>query len=117
MKWCDFCNAAKPGWISVKRKLPRLGQIVIVCFPSGYDGCPIYAWGTRHYEPGEGWLWAIKTRGGDIRIGETAEWNDIEPDDDYSVTHWQPIPRPPFRASKKKAKAPAQTAPYQGDQG
>lgn len=80
------------GWISVKDKLPDLDQIVIIRFPSGYDGSHIYAWGGRT-DDGDGWCWGrVDAYGGMISLkGEI-----IDIDDDYPVTHWQPLPEPPL---------------------
>jgi hypothetical protein len=96
-------------WISVKDRKPRLDQMVLVAYASGHDGSPIYAWGARINE-GDGWLWGTKTGyGSAIHPEKDFGWNDIEADDDYKVTHWMPLPKPPFRA-KKKSKTEALTA-------
>lgn len=90
-------------WISVEARLPKLDSIVIVCRRSGYDGEPIYSFGAR-VDDGEGWLWAVKRGYGScINLEHDASWNDIEADDDYQVTHWQALPKPPY-GSKKKPK-------------
>lgn len=90
-------------WISVKDRLPKLGQIVIICYASGYDGAPIIAWGARVDEC-EGWLWG-EARCGDIRPDMDEGWNQIEADDDYKVTHWMAMPKPPFRKPARKVAA------------
>lgn len=87
-------------WISVEDKLPDLDQVVMVCYPSGYDGSPIYTWGAR-MDDSEGWCWGVKSAGGgEIRLGETASWNQIEVDDDYQVQFWQPLDDPPALTGK-----------------
>jgi hypothetical protein len=80
-------------WISVKTRLPPLDETVLIAYPSGYDGKPVYAWGAR-VDDSEGWLWG---RGGGfgVRPDKGIGYNDIEADDDYPVTHWMPLPRPP----------------------
>ena len=90
------------AWISVKHRLPPFEKAVIVCTPSGYDGAPVYSWGAR-VDGGEGWLWAVGGRWG-VRTDKDASWNNIEADDDYKVTHWMPMPRPPFRTPRQEPK-------------
>lgn len=84
-------------WISVKKRLPALDRVVMVCYRCGYDGSPVYAWGAR-LDEGEGWLWGIQSCGysGGIRLGKDAGWNSVEADEDYQVTHWRTLPRPPY---------------------
>lgn len=101
MAWCDQCHTEKPGWIPVKRKLPAIDRIVMVAYPSGFDGSPIYAWGAR-IDDGDGWCWGVRTGYcSGIHPTETANWNGIEVDDDYKVTHWAPLLRAPFRKPRK----------------
>ncbi len=83
-------------WIPVKKKLPPLDRVVFVCYRSGYDGAPVYAFGAR-LDDSDGWLWGIHHGYGGVRLGHDANWNDIEADDDYEVTHWQTLPPAPFR--------------------
>lgn len=80
-------------WISVKDKLPDLDQLVMVCFPD-YKGEPRYAWGTR-LDEGEGWLWGIVARFGDVHPLRDSRWNGVEADDDYPVQFWKPLDTPP----------------------
>lgn len=88
-------------WISIKKRLPPLDRVVMVCYRSGYDGGPVYGWGAR-LDEGEGWLWGVQTGySNGIRLGQDATWNSIEADDDYKVTHWQTLPAPPFRLKGK----------------
>ena len=86
-------------WISVKDRLPKLDETVLVCRRSGYDSAAIYQFGGRYYESGEGWLWAC---GGGLGItpGDNLSQNDIEADDDYKITHWMRLPRAPYRRRK-----------------
>lgn len=102
MAWCDYCKSEKPGWISVKTRLPRIDQTVMVCYPSAYDGKPIYAFGGR-VDGGEGWCWGIKQGYGGVTPGGDAYENDVEVDDDYPVSHWKPLEKPPFRKPKPKS--------------
>jgi len=80
-------------WISVKVRLPELEQTVIICYESGYDGSPTYAFGGR-VDDAEGWLWGITDARLGIRPNDSVH-NVIEADDDYKVTHWTPLPPPP----------------------
>lgn len=83
------------GWRDAKQELPPIDQVVIVRHPSAYDGADMYAWGAR-VDDGEHWFWGIQAGyGGSIRLDKDAGWNGIECDDDYNVTHWQPLPAPP----------------------
>lgn len=85
-------------WISVKTRLPPLDAVVLIAYPSGYDGSPVYSWGAR-IDDSEGWCWGAGGRFG-VRPDKDPGWNDIEVDDDYPVTHWQPLPKPPTEAPK-----------------
>lgn len=91
-------------WISVETRLPKLDTIVMVCRRSDYDGAPIYSFGAR-VDDSEGWLWAVKSgHGSCINLEHDASWNDIEADDDYQVTHWQALSKPPYKSKPKPAK-------------
>lgn len=82
-------------WISVKEKMPDIDQVVMVAYPSGNGDKPTYAWGAR-IDDGDGWCWGTKSGyGSAIRPNDTPSGADIEVDDDYPVTHWQPLPAPP----------------------
>jgi hypothetical protein len=86
------------GWVDAKSELPPIDTIVIVRYPSGYDGAHMFAWGAR-VDDGEHWFWGIQTGySSGIRIDKDTSWNDIECDDDYGVTHWMPLPKPPVGA-------------------
>lgn len=88
-------------WISIRKRLPPIDRVVLVCFRSGYDGSPVYAFGARRDDV-DGWLWGIQTGySSGIRLGKDAGWNGIEADDDYKVTHWQRLPSAPFRSPAK----------------
>lgn len=89
-------------WTDCKDRLPAINQVVIVCYPSGYDGSPLYAWGARcdgcEDEHGnDAWCWGIGAPTFGISPGMDAGHNGIEVDDDYDVTHWMPLPEPPHR--------------------
>jgi hypothetical protein len=89
--------ASGAGWRDVKAELPPLEQVVIIRYPSWYDGGDVFAWGAR-VDDGEGWLWGVKTGyDASVRPSEDASWNDIEVDDDYPVTHWMHLPSAPDR--------------------
>ena len=82
-------------WISVKDKLPPFEKVVMVCYPSGFDGKPVYAFGAR-LDDSEGWLWG--TQSGycsGVCPGEDAGRNSIEADDDYPVQFWRALDEPP----------------------
>jgi hypothetical protein len=82
-------------WISVKKRLPKFEKTVMVCWPSGYDGSPLYAFGAR-IDDSEGWLWGIKSGYcGWVEPGMDASFNDIEADNDCPVQFWRPLPRKP----------------------
>lgn len=82
-------------WISVKDKLPDLDQVVMICWPSGYDGSARYSWGAR-LDDSDGWLWGItQAYGCWIDPAGDASKNSIEADDDYPVQFWKPIDPPP----------------------
>lgn len=88
-------------WISAENELPELNRVVLVRYPSGYDGAHIYAWGAR-LNDADGWLWGIGGRYGGIRLDNgTGDFNDIEADDDYPVTHWMHLPKPPVVDGEK----------------
>lgn len=80
------------NWIPVEQALPELNEIVLVSYPSGYDGAPIINFGCRD-DGGEGWCWSAGGRWG-VRLDQAASWNGIETDDDYKVTHWARIESP-----------------------
>lgn len=83
------------GWFDAKQELPPIDQVVIVRYPSGYDGAGILVWGAR-VDDGDHWFWGVQTGYScGIRPDEDAGWNNIECDDDYEVTHWMPLPKPP----------------------
>ena len=90
-----YAALAQPeGWIPVSERLPELEQVVIVHYPNGYDGSPVYAWGAR-CDDSEGWLWGVGSGRSGIHPKENADFNDIEVDDDYKVTHWMLLPPAP----------------------
>lgn len=86
-------------WISIKDRMPDFDQVVHVCYRSGYDGGPVYAYGARLYDE-EGWLWGVASRVYGIHPDKDASWNDVQADDDYDVTHWKPLGRAPIRKKK-----------------
>ncbi len=92
-------------WISVKDRLPKLDETVLVCRRSGYDGAPVYMFGARIYED-EGWLWGCGGKFG-VTPGDDTSRNDIEADDDYKITHWMALPRAPYRRRKPVPKLEA----------
>lgn len=87
------------GWISVKDRLPKFDFPVLVCWPSAFDGKPLYAFGARLYDP-DGWLWGVKS--GYCGWIEPGNASDIEADDNYPVTHWMPLAKAPFRCRIKR---------------
>ena len=79
-------------WISVKDKMPELEQVVMVCWPSGFDGRPLYSFGAR-LDDSEGWVWGVSSMN-HIDPSRDASWN-IEADDDYPIQFWKPLDMPP----------------------
>jgi len=88
-------------WISVKKRLPKLDQIVVVCFPSKNNGEPIYAWGARLSDTDVTWVWGVGARYG-LHVTRDVIFNDIEADHNYEVSHWKPVDRPPFTTKGPK---------------
>lgn len=91
-------------WIAVEDRLPEFKQTVLVRYPSGYDLSHVYAFGGRvegENENGEpAWCWGIKQGYGGIQPGKDTDYNDVECEDDYPVTHWMPLPAPPSAEAK-----------------
>lgn len=86
-------NAA--AWRPVKDGLPEIGRVVLVSYNSGFNDEPVLAFGAR-IDTDEGWLWGIQTGySGGVDPNEDATWNEIDADDEYKVTHWQPLTAPP----------------------
>jgi len=88
-------NAA--AWRPVKDSLPEFGRVVLVSYNSGFSGKTVLAFGSR-IDAGECWLWGIQNGyAGGVHLDEDAWWNGVEADDEYKVTHWQPLtlPAPP----------------------
>ncbi len=81
-------------WVPVGDRLPEIDEIVMVVYPSDFNGEPVYTWGAR-LDDDDGWLWGCSNSRTGIRLGHTVSFNDIEADDDYRVTHWQPLPPAP----------------------
>ena len=86
-------------WIDVKDRLPDFDVTVLVCFPSSYDGKPVYAWGAR-VDDLQGWAWGVGGRFG-VRADKDAVYNEIEVSDEYPVAYWMPLPPPPKSTSNK----------------
>lgn len=72
-------------WMSVDEMLPEFDEVVLCCLESGFDGRPLYQFMLRHFED-EGWYWCDHEGEGD----------------DYSVTHWVPMPDAPKQYKDKK---------------
>jgi len=63
-------------WISVKDRLPRINEYVLIAAPSGYGGTP-YRYSEAKYDPDyKGW-----TDCASDRITDSGE----------DVTHWMPL--------------------------
>jgi hypothetical protein len=81
-------------WRPVESELPKMDEVVLVSYNSGFNGQPVIAFGAR-VDSGEGWLWGVKQGyGAGVHLDKDAGWNDVEADDDYQVTHWQPLTAP-----------------------
>lgn len=80
----DAFNAGLNRWISVKDRLPEYNVPVLTCdidYPDHINPLMLF-------DSGEGWLWA----------GLAHSWNISDPeayecDDEYSCTHWMPLPK------------------------
>ena len=73
------------GWIRTDERLPELGEIVWLW--EEFRGPWI---GSRDCPDFEGWLWG-NAYGTIWRNGQ--KWDaDVEQDDEYKPTHWQPLP-------------------------
>ena len=95
-------------WISVKRKLPDLDQVVLVRLSCDWDNSHRFDFGAR-IDDGEGWVWGIKQDAISIHPAKDASWNGIDADDDHNVTHWMSLPKPPRvrRAATPTKQVPA----------
>ena len=72
-------------WISVKDRLPELDQKVLVVsatYPNKINGA------VRRFED-IGWYWEQH------HSGDLNDDGNYEFDDDYTYTHWMPLPEPP----------------------
>jgi hypothetical protein len=73
------------GWVRIADRLPELGEIVWL-WEEGRG-----PWiGSRDDPDNEGWLWG-NAYGAMWHNG--VKWDaDVEQDDEYKPTHWQPLP-------------------------
>ena len=98
-------------WRPVESELPKMDEVVLVSYNSGFNGQPVIAFGAR-VDSGEGWLWGVKHGyGSGVHLDKDAGWNDVEADDDYQVTHWQPLTAP-LLAPQQLATAPCSPPPH-----
>jgi uncharacterized protein DUF551 len=78
-------------WIPVSKRLPPMNTPVIV-----YHGPDVKFMGIGGRIEGEdGWLWAVGERG-DIIDNDA----DLAAEDDYHITHWMPLPKPPRKGAR-----------------
>jgi hypothetical protein len=81
-------------WRPVETELPKMDEVVLIIYNGGFNGRPVITFGAR-IDSGEGWLWGVKRGyGADVHLDKDAGWNEIDADDDYEVTHWQPLTAP-----------------------
>ena len=80
------------SWVKVSDELPEIDTPVFAGWFTKYAGEFIFHKFVRTLEQGEdGWVW-LWSKNTDIFISD----NDFyEQDDDYPITHWQPLPLPP----------------------
>jgi len=74
-------------WISVKDKLPKENETVWM-FSIKHNW--VYL-GCRMYE--DGWIWAESD--GCVYMQKGKITADCVPEDDYDISHWHPLPKPP----------------------
>lgn len=70
------------GWISVEDRLPPLKTPVFAGSKRFSDGNFSW-WIFERFDGGDGWLWS--------RLNGSSLDDDFECDDDYYITHWQPL--------------------------
>ncbi|MCR4532492.1 DUF551 domain-containing protein [Acinetobacter venetianus] len=70
------------GWISVEDRLPPLKTPVFAGSKRFTDG-KLQWWIFERFDAGDGWLWS--------RLNGSSLDADFECDDDYHITHWQPL--------------------------
>jgi hypothetical protein len=90
------------NWIKVdgddSTTLPPIGEIVWLCYRSGYDGGPVVQLGGRDYveqvdDDSWAWSWGTLDTAYFARNWEKKLYG-LEMDDDYDVTHWAALEWP-----------------------
>lgn len=92
----DMLEQGAPGWISVKDRLPELGeQVLLIAY--GWSDTTIYLGRLEHMSSETSWLTGITSKESEWCI---QGWSYLK---EPLVTHWMPLPEPP-EPPKEEAK-------------
>jgi hypothetical protein len=83
-----YKNGAKMGWIRVKDELPPSGMAVLLCIEIDYSIGFIYRSGALLKGK-----WKLNES---HDLLDTDSYEDSDGSYDNDITHWMPLPNPPF---------------------